>query len=129
MEFEVHLEGDVVERTELLNGTCTISIEGATPDATWNVAGVVSWNRGLVDYAGEGDLSLAGREGEFFASLVIAQAEAGGEDQEDVRLLVRYEIDGGSGRFDGATGAVEGWVRVVGDRFEGAWRIAHSDRT
>ena len=58
MQIEIRVEGDVVERTELLNGTCTIAIEGATTDDAWQVAGVWSWNRGLVDYAGEGDLSL-----------------------------------------------------------------------
>lgn len=129
MELHVHVEGEVVERSELLNGTCTIAIEGETADGRWQIAGVVSWNRGLVEYVGEGDLSVAGSDGEVFASLTASDAEAGGEDETDVRLAVSYEIDGGSGRFDDAAGTVEGSVRVAGDRFEGAWTIAIPDST
>ena len=112
-----------MERTELLNGTCTITIEGATVDGVWQIAGVVSWNRGLVHYAGEGDLSVTAAEGELFASLMLAEAEGGGEESEDVRLVVIYGMDGGTGRFDAASGAVKGRVRVAGDRFEGDWAI------
>ena len=129
MQIEIHVEGDVVERTELLNGTCTIAIEGATADGAWQVAGVVSWNRGLVDYAGEGDLSVTVVDGEVFASLTAADVEPGSEDEGDIRLAVTYEIDGGSGRFDAATGVVKGRVRVAADRFEGEWTLALSDST
>jgi hypothetical protein len=124
MEIEIQASGDVVERTELLNGTVTIAIEGASPDGAWTVSGVVSWNRGLVDYAGEGDISLSRDEDELFASLTSATIDQSAAEEGDVHLRVRYEIDGGAGRFDAASGSIAGEIRVTGEVFEGAWQAA-----
>jgi hypothetical protein len=125
MDVEIRVAGDIVERSELLNGTRTIAIEGETLDAQWQVGGVVSWNRGLVDYPGDGDLSVTSADGEVFASLTAASAEAESDDESaDVLVLVKYEVDGGAGRFDGATGTIDGRIRVAGERFEGTWQVS-----
>ena len=130
MDIEIQAAGEVVERSELLNGTFTIAIEGQSSNAEWQVGGVLSWNRGLVDYRGEGDLSMTGAEGEVFASLTAVLAEEGGEGEAaDVLLAVKYEIDGGSGRFAGAAGIVEGRLRVAGDSFDGTWKVSLREST
>jgi hypothetical protein len=124
MELEVHVEGDVVERTELLNGTRTIAIEGRSSNGAWVLSGVVSWNLGLVDYAGEGDASISGDEGEIYATLtsaaVMPTAEDDGDDR-DVRLQIVYDVDGGVGRFSRVRGSINGDLAVKGDTFEGVW--------
>src|SRR5262245_53686299 len=129
MDLEIEAVGEVVERSELLNATSTIAIEGKTADARWHVGGVLSWNRGLVDYIGEGDLSMTAADGEVFASLTAVVAEQESEDEgSDVLLAVKYEIDGGSGRFEGAAGIVEGRVRVAGDSFDARWTLSLRER-
>jgi propanediol dehydratase large subunit len=127
MEIEIRVEGDVVERTELLNGTVTIALEGESGDGTWTVSGVLSWNRGLVDFAGEGDLTISGADGDLFASLTSATVAGTLEDASDddgqVVLQARYEVDGGLGNFEGASGSIEGQVIVEGARFGGTWHL------
>jgi hypothetical protein len=124
MELHIAISGDIVERQELLNGTQTITIEGASSDGAWTLSGSVSWNRGLVDYAGEGDLTLTRDDGaEVFATLVRADVidDPAEHPDADHQIKVQYEIDGGSGTFADSAGSGDGTVLAEGDRFEGTW--------
>lgn len=132
MEITVEARGDVVERQELLNGTRSVTIEGASDDGRWRVEATLSWNLGLVDYAGEGDITLSSDEGEIFGTVNAVEAhEAGssvggiaGDDEGALQLRAVYSVDGGSGAFDGATGVCTAEVRLAGDTFAGRWRVA-----
>jgi hypothetical protein len=122
MELELACTGDVVERQELLNGTKTITIEGTSDDGAWTLTAVISWNRGLVDYPGEGDVALAHDGDEIFATLVRAEASTPeGDDASDHLIKIQYEVDGGAGTYDGAGGSARAEVRVAGDEFSGRW--------
>lgn len=124
MELRIEITGEVVERQELLNGTETITIEGADAAAEWTLVGALSWNLGLVDYAGEGDLTLTRADGaEIFATLVRADvAEAGdGIEDADHTFRLTYEIDGGAGAFLDATGTASAQGTLAGDAFRGRW--------
>ena len=120
MELELNCSGDVVERQELLNGTKTVAIEGASDDGAWTLTAVISWNRGLVDYAGEGDVAVE-REGDgIFATLVRADVTAP-DDASDHLIKIQYEVDEGAGAYEGARGAGRAEVRIAGDEFAGRW--------
>jgi hypothetical protein len=122
MELELACSGDIVERQELLNGTKTVTIEGASDDAAWALTAVISWNRGLVDYAGEGDVAVARDGDEIFATLVRAEATApDADDTSDHLIKIQYEVDGGAGTYEGARGAGRAEVRIAGDEFSGRW--------
>ncbi len=124
MEITIEIRGEVVERGELLNGTETVTIEGASGDG-WRLSGIVSWSLGLIEYAGEGDITLAADDGaEIFGTVtaVVAQPEDSAEGGEQLRI--RYEIDGGSGRLDEAGGTIEAVARVAGADVAGTWRVS-----
>jgi hypothetical protein len=124
MELEISCSGDVVERQELLNGTKTITIEGASDDGAWTLTGVISWNRGLVDFAGEGDVALIRGDDEVLATLVRAEAlTPEGDDASDHLLKIEYEVDEGSGAYSGAAGTGRAEVRIAGDEFTGRWAL------
>ena len=124
MEINITARGEIVERQELLNGTRTVAFEGTSDDGVWSVSGVVSWNLGLVDYAGEGDLTLVRDDGsELYATLTQASPDTAEDADTDASLSVTYEIDGGSGDFDSLNGPIHGRVRVTDDEFEAEWRI------
>lgn len=124
MEIEIKATGEIVESQELLNGTRTIAFEAASDDGVWLVSGVVSWNLGLIEYPGEGDLTLSREGAEVYATLVsaVADAEADAEDDtSDALLQLSYEIDGGAGEFDGANGGCGGSVKIAASAIEGTW--------
>ncbi len=125
-ELRIEITGEVVERQELLNGTQNVTLEGADATGVWTLVGVLSWNLGLVDYAGEGDLTLTRADGaEIFATLVRADvAEAGdGIEDADHTFRLTYEIDGGAGEFLDATGAASAQGTLAGDTFRGHWSL------
>jgi hypothetical protein len=122
MELELNCSGDVVERQELLNGTKTVTIEGAADDGAWTLTAVISWNRGLVDYVGEGDVAVARGDDEIFATLVRSEASTpDADDTSDHLIKIQYEVDGGAGTYEGARGAGRAEVRIAGDEFSGRW--------
>jgi hypothetical protein len=122
MKLQVHVTGDIVERQELLNGTQSITIEGASDDRAWTLVGSLSWNRGLVDYAGEGDLTLARGEDEVFATLTRSTVTDAPEGEDADHLIkLQYEIDGGAGAFAETTGEAAAEGSLAGDRFAGTW--------
>ena len=126
MDLVIDVAGEIVEEQELLNGTRTLTLSGTSADGAWTLDGVVSWNRGLVDYAGEGDLTLVRSDGaELFATLVHAVArDDAGEDDAEVSLAVGYQVDGGTGDLGEVTGAIAGTVRIAAGAFEGRWTAA-----
>lgn len=122
MDLRIAFSGDIVERQELLNGTQTITVEGTSEDGAWTMVGAISWNRGLVDYPGEGDLSLASEQGEIFATLVGADvSDADGDSDADHLIKLQYEIDGGSGEHDGVGGQATAEGRLAGETYAGVW--------
>jgi hypothetical protein len=124
MELRIEIAGDIVERQELLNGTQSITLEGVSHDGVWTLSASVSWNRGLIDYAGEGDVSLARADGaELYATLVRSDATDDPEAAPDAdRLIVlQYEVDGGAADFAGCSGTVRAEVLTGGDEFRGTW--------
>jgi len=129
MEFEIRIEGDVVERQELLNGTETVTLEGATADEEWAISSVVAWNRGLLDFEGEGDLTLVRRGGsELYGTLERVTARDG-EPEEGLRLTAFYSLDGGTGELEGRAGHAEAEIRLAEREFEGVWRIKVENET
>ena len=126
MELRIEITGEIVERQELLNGTQTITIEGAAAAGEWTLVGALSWNLGLVDFAGEGDLTLTRADGaEIFATLAhsdVTQAADGIEDADHTFRLT-YEIDGGAGAFLDANGTASAEGTLAGDAFRGIWSL------
>lgn len=121
MQLLVEFAGDIVERQELLNGTQILTIEGASADGAWSLVGEISWNVGLVDYAGEGDITLQREDGvELLATLVSAVVSEIGDsslDDADHQLHAAYEIDGGSGDFEAVIGSVTAHGVLAGGTF------------
>lgn len=117
----IEAEGDVAERSELLNGTESAALEGASGDG-WTLSALVSWSIGLVEYAGEGDITLTIAGGAVFATVTEAVAHAAEDGADELRL--RYEIDGGEGRFEAASGSIEATIRLDGATFRGRWSVA-----
>ena len=130
MEIEIEVAGNVVERQELLNGTETVSLEGESGDGRWTISGLVTWNIGLVSNAAEGDLTLSRDDGaEVFGTLVrgdVAEV-ADGDGDADHTMRLEYEIDGGSGAFEGATGACEAAGTLAAATFRGQWTLRLAD--
>jgi hypothetical protein len=121
MELRIEFSGDVVERQELLNGTQTITIEGASADGECSIVGSLSWNRGLVDFSGEGDLTLV-RDGgdELYGTPVRVLVEDAGDDF-DHHMQIQYEIDGGTGDYADATGTARAEAVLAGEQMRGTW--------
>ncbi|MDP9237214.1 MAG: hypothetical protein M3P30_07445 [Chloroflexota bacterium] len=128
MELTIEITGDVVEWQELLNGTQILSLDGASADGQWTLSGALSWNIGLRESAGEGDLTLGRANGaEIFATLTRADVRAVVErevEDADYTMRLEYEIDGGAGEYEGAAGTAttEGALSRVG--FNGRWVIS-----
>lgn len=123
LDLAIDVVGEIVEQQELLNGTRTVTLSGASADGVWALDGVLSWNRGLLEYTGEGDLTLVRGDGaELYATLMGAAVRGEvQEDESDVSLAVTYQVDGGTAEFDGASGTITGVVRLVASAFEGRW--------
>lgn len=126
MELRIEVNGEIVERQELLNGMQSVTLEGPSLDGEWMLSGILSWNLGLVEFAGEGDLTLARRDGaEIFATLTAARVSEPDEGSGDADFAfdASYEIDAGAGAFEGAAGAAEAAGVLAGDRFSGFWTL------
>ena len=121
MDEEITFQGDVVERSELLNGTESVTLEGATADGLWTLSGSISWNLGLVDYPGEGDLVLARDDGsELYASLTTVRVS---EHDGTEAFEAEYEVDGGAGAWAGASGRITASGAISGESFSGRWHV------
>jgi hypothetical protein len=127
MDLEIAFDGDVVDRLELLNGTQSVDIEGADANAGWTLASGFSWNLGLIDFAGEGDLALTRNDGaEIFGVVARARVHEGlseGAPDAGFAFDIEYEIDGGSGEFEGARGTARAAGTLAGTAFHGVWGL------
>lgn len=124
MELELDVTGDVVERSDLLNGTQTVTVEGRSGDGAWALVSVVSWNVGLVEFQGEGDITLTRDDGaEIFGTLIAARLASAASEGSDVELELVYEVDGGAAAFENADGRVEAGMRLAGGTFDGRWTV------
>lgn len=123
MELEIEIRGDVVEWQELLNGTQIVTLQGASEDGNWVLSGGLSWNIGLAETSGEGDITLTRDDGaEIFGTLTNAEVEDAAEAEvggPDYLLRLEYEVDGGSAEFD----AVEGRATADGELTREAFRL------
>jgi hypothetical protein len=125
-EIRIEISGDVVEWQELLNGTQIVTIEGASADG-WTLSGSVTWSARDADFAGEGDVTLTRADGaELFGSLIRARVtEIGEQDvvEADHQMRLEYEIDGGSGAFEDASGTARAEGRLSREAFSGTWLV------
>jgi hypothetical protein len=129
MELQIEFAGDVVERFELLNGTQTVNIVGSDPDGAWSLSGDFSWNRGLIEHADEGELTLSRDDGsEIFAEIAEANVSRPGDadSEADHRFRIKYRIDDGTGAFSAARGSVHADGVLAGDTFRGIWTLEFS---
>jgi hypothetical protein len=125
MQLSITVAGDIAERQELLNGTQTVSLEGVSDDGAWTLSALLTWNIGLVENTGEGDVALVRDDGaELFATLVRGDVtEADQADGGDHTFRVTYEIDGGSAAFESATGTISADGTLEAQRFRGRWTV------
>ena len=126
METELDVTGEIVERQELLNGTESVTLEGIA-DGGWTVVSTISWNLGLVDFEGEGDLTLTRTDGaELYATATRVRVAAAGDEQR--AFDAAFEVDGGTGTFEGAHGEVEARGYLGEDDFSGRFTVRLRER-
>jgi hypothetical protein len=124
MDIAIDFAGEIVERRELLNGTETVSLEGESGDGRWTISGLLTWNIGLVSNAGEGDLTLSRDDGaEIFGTLLRGDVAEVADGDADHTMRLEYEIDGGAGEFEDATGECEAVGTLAAGAFRGRWVV------
>src|SRR5574338_10409 len=119
LRLDLEIAGDVVERQELLNGAHILTLEGRSADGGWTFVGGLSWNIGRKAVPAEGDLTLTSAEGdEVFGTIAGGGVRdtAAAEDADHLIALL-YDIDGGTGRFESASGALHAEGTLHGDTF------------
>lgn len=129
--------GEVSERTELLNGTLQLSIEGAVGAdsaardgaAPWELSASFAWKLGRDGDVplSEGDLTLEGRDGELFATLGEGVA-AVDPDSGAATVRATFVVDGVEGERLGALGlrpdsSVSAELTVEAERWSGELRL------
>ena len=119
LTLDLQITGDVVERQDLLNGTRILTLEGRTADGAWTLAGGLSWNIGRTGAPAEGDITLTSADGgELFATLAAGGVrEAGADGDADFFLAIEYDVDGGTGEYEAATGWLIAEGALAGDGF------------
>jgi hypothetical protein len=125
MVVRIEISGEVVEWQKLLDGTQIVGLEGVSSDG-WTLSGSVSWNVRDASAAGEGDITLTRDGAELFGTLVEARVSEIGErevEEADHEMHLRYEIDGGSGAFEGASGSARADGRLSAESFRGVWMV------
>jgi len=121
-EVDIDVEGDIVERQELLNATETLVLEGQGDG--WLVSALVTWNRGLDPRPPEGDITLTDDRGsELFAAVTSVRADESPLDDAMLTLRVMYAVEGGTGEFASAEGEAEATIELAAARFRGRWRL------
>ena len=127
MELTVEISGDVVEWQELLNGLTNVTLDGASADGEWTLSGALSWNIGLRANAGEGDITLSRADGaEIYGTIVTGEVTAmreGDVEDADHSMHLDYEIDGGTGGFDSASGRARATGTLSRSGFRGTWSV------
>lgn len=105
--MRIELRGDVVELSELLNGTRQATLDGSGDG--WRVSARVAWRIGLDANVGEGDVTIVRDADELYATVV--EGSAGELEDGSHRIEARLKVDGGAGAYDGASGG--GTLRAV----------------
>ena len=128
VQIQIEIAGEIAERQELLNGTETVSLEGESADGRWALSALVSWNIGLVSNTGEGDITFTRDDGaELFGTLLrgtVNEIPAGdAESAGGHAMQLEYEIDGGSGAFEAATGGCRASGTLSAATFAGSWML------
>lgn len=111
VDITLEFEAEIVDEQRLLNGVHSVSIDGRTEHEgrSWSLALSFDRAKGVEAVVEEGDLSLNSDDGTLFAGLESGQAdividEIAGSEREVFALS--FEVSGGEGRFEGATGQV-----------------------
>jgi hypothetical protein len=119
LRLEVDITGDVVERQELLNGTEILTLEGRSEDGGWTFFGGLSWNIGRKAVPAEGDITLTSGDGDEIFGTVAGGGvrDTATTDDADHLLALLYDIDGGTGQFAVAAGALHAEGSLRGDTF------------
>ncbi|MDE3096176.1 MAG: hypothetical protein KGK07_09260 [Chloroflexota bacterium] len=122
--LDLQITGDVVERQDLLNGTRILTLEGRSADGAWVLAGGLAWNIGRTGAPAEGDITLTSIAGdEVFATVAGGGVrEAAADDDAGFLLALEYDVDGGSGAYESATGWLIAEGALAGDAFRLALR-------
>ena len=121
IDLVIDITGDVVEWQKLLNGVQTVTLEGVSADGAWTLAAACSWNVRAGSSAEEGDATMTRSDGaEVFGSLAggAVVESAVGDDAADYAMTLDFDVDGGSGAFDGAAGTLRASGRLTRDGFE-----------
>lgn len=105
--MRIELQGDVLELSELLNGTRQATLEGAGDG--WTITARIAWRIGLDAAVGEGELTLSRGGDELYAMVVEGEASEAEDGAHTVNAVV--DVDGGAGAFAGASG--KGALRVT----------------
>ncbi len=130
-------EGEISERTELLNGTLQLSIEGvvaagsavAGGAAPWELSASFAWRLGRDGDVplSEGDLTLESSDGELFATLGEGVATVD-PDSGAASLRATFIVDGVQGKRLADLGlrpnsAVTAELTVDAERWSGELRL------
>ncbi|TAK66494.1 MAG: hypothetical protein EPO22_03760 [Dehalococcoidia bacterium] len=119
--MDIEFAGDVVEWQTLLSGMQIATLEGASADGSWTLSGSCSWNVRSGPDASEGDLTLSRNDGaELFATLAggtVSELPSDAADAAGYDLRLDFAIDGGTGDFDAATGAIRAECRLSREGF------------
>jgi hypothetical protein len=122
MDLVLEITGDVVEWQELLDGTQTVSIQGASEDGRWMMESLVSWNIGMDADTNEGDITLAQHDGAELSG-ALSRATARIEEGGGFALTLEYEIDAVSGPLEGRLGRIHAEASLSRREFRGRWRV------
>lgn len=127
MKLIIDIAGEVIEWQKLLNGTQIVTIEGASADGEWTLSGGFSWNIRSGSGTGEGDSTLSRTDdSELFGTLAggdVTETSAIDDAQADFTMRLTYEIDGGAGEFDNATGTAGAEGTLSRESFRARWSL------
>jgi hypothetical protein len=121
VDLHLLVEGDVVERQELLNGTVVLTFEGASMDGAWRFSATASWNAGITASAPEGDLTLARADGAEVLATVTEVTPHQSEEEGSLELELTYVVDDVAGVEIGHD--IAATLTVTNDRFAGEVRL------
>jgi hypothetical protein len=114
--MRIELQGDVVDLSELLNGTRQATLEGAGQG--WTLTARVAWRIGLDAAEGEGELTLSRDGDELYATVVAGEASEG--EDGSYCVTARVDVDGGAGAFEGASGTGVLRITLTEETFTGS---------
>ena len=118
--MRIELQGDVLDLSELLNGTRQATLQGGGDG--WSLTARIAWRIGLDAKVGEGELTLSRGEDELYATIVQGEAVEAEDGSYDVTAHV--DVDAGSGAFEGASGSGTLRVTLNEETFSGVLDLA-----